>query len=140
MVLINGDVRPSLSSGGSEGTTVSVFLHIGHMKQFRAQLRLRGVLSVGFVYERLQEGSPVLLSSYARAGHLEQTVWAVVPADFHHDTPVTSDGVALFAEEEVVQRVEARCGRREARRRRVWRRLEARAVVKPSRPGAGFGF
>ena len=65
MVLINGDVRPSLSSGGSEGTTVSVFLHIGHMKQFRAQLRLRGVLSVGLVYRvaRKLTGSSQLVRS-----------------------------------------------------------------------------
>ena len=31
--------RPSPLSGGSDGTTVRVFLQLGHMKQFRAQLR-----------------------------------------------------------------------------------------------------
>ena len=101
MVLISGDVRPSPSSGGSEGTTVSVFLQMGHMKQLRAQLRLRDVLSVGFMC-RLRHDSPVLLSPYTRAGYFKQTIWAVVPADFHHDTAVAPDGVAFFAKEQGV--------------------------------------
>ena len=32
------DRRPSPDSGGSEGTTESVFRQFGHMKQFRAHL------------------------------------------------------------------------------------------------------
>jgi len=33
------DIRPSADSGGSDGTTIKVFLQDGHRKQFRAHLR-----------------------------------------------------------------------------------------------------
>ena len=33
------DIRPSEDSGGSDGTTIKVFLQDGHKKQFRAHLR-----------------------------------------------------------------------------------------------------
>ena len=32
------DIRPSADSGGSDGTTINVFLQEGHRKQFRAHL------------------------------------------------------------------------------------------------------
>ena len=36
------DTRPSADSGGSDGTTMSVFLQEGHKKQFRAHLLKAG--------------------------------------------------------------------------------------------------
>ena len=50
--------------------------------------------------------TPVLLRAYARAGHLEEAVRAVVSADFDHHAAVAADGVAFFAEEEIVQWME----------------------------------
>ncbi len=38
VLITKDDARPSSVSGGSDGTTVNVFLQFGHMKQFRAQL------------------------------------------------------------------------------------------------------
>ena len=50
--------------------------------------------------------TPVLLRAYARAGHLEEAVRAVVATDFDHHAAVAPDGVAFFAEEEIVQWME----------------------------------
>lgn len=40
MLIIIGADRASPLSGGSEGTTVSVFSQFGHIKQFRAHLSI----------------------------------------------------------------------------------------------------
>ena len=93
------------SSGGSEGTTVKVFLQFGHMKQFRAQLYFHRYQAIPTKHN--EQNSPVLLSAYTCTGYFEQAVWAVVSAYFYHDAAVASYCVAFFAEEEVVEGVEA---------------------------------
>ena len=59
--------------------------------------------------------APILLCAHARTRHLEQAVRAVVPADFDEHTTVAPYRIALLAEEQVVQRVEA-----VRRRRELW--------------------
>ena len=61
--------------------------------------------------------APVFLRAHARAGHFEQAVGAMVPADFDGDAAVAADRVAFFAEKELVEGVEAVRGRRG-----IWRR------------------
>ena len=100
-----GDILLSTSSGGSDGTTVSVFRQFGHKKQFRAHLRR--AMSVCLIIGGNSAGcSPILFRTYTRTRHLEQAVRTVVPADFHQHASITPYCVALFAEKQVVQRVE----------------------------------
>lgn len=94
----------SPSFGGSEGTTVNVFRQFGQRKQFRAHLPSLVSPHARRLHVR---SSPVLLRAYARAGHLEEAVRTVVSAHFDHHAAVAAHGIAFFAEEEVVQWVEA---------------------------------
>jgi len=94
------DTRPSADSGGSDGTTISVFLQDGHRKQFRAHLRK--TRSENQTNPQLQN-TPVFLSPNTRARHLKQTIWTIIPADFDGDTSVAPYRIAFFAEVEVVE-------------------------------------
>lgn len=94
-----GDILESTSSGGSDGTTVSVFRQLGHMKQFRAHLSR--ALST-FQDKTIGDDAPVLLCTDACTGNLEQAVRTIVAAHFHQYASIAPDRVALLAEEQVV--------------------------------------
>lgn len=90
-------IRPSADSGGSDGTTIKVFLQEGHRKQFRAHLckNKYHVLAAA-------DGSPVFLSSNACTRDLEQTIRTIIAANFNGDASIASYQIAFIAEVEVV--------------------------------------
>jgi hypothetical protein len=95
------DIRPSASSGGSDGTTIRVFLQDGHRKQFRAHLHPR---RSGEPYDPLATICylPVFLPSNACTRDFEQTIRTIIPADFDGDASVAPYRIAFFAEVEVM--------------------------------------
>jgi hypothetical protein len=113
-------IRPSADSGGSDGTTIKVFLQEGHRKQFRAHLRKSQ--SEVSSNRTSPDNLPVLLSPDARARDLKQTIRTVIPADLEGDTSVAPYRIALLAEVEVMNLVIRGRGRREIRRwrKRIW--------------------
>ena len=92
------DARPSVDSGGSDGTTISVFLQEGHKKQFRAHL-LKAGQGIG---QSTDQAIPVFFSPNTRTRNLEQTIRAIVPADLYGDTSVASYRIAFLAKVKVV--------------------------------------
>jgi hypothetical protein len=50
---------------------------------------------------------PIFLCAYTGAGYFKETVWAVIATNFDGNTTIAADGVAFFAEKELVERVEA---------------------------------
>ena len=96
MVATMGDILLSTFSGGSDGTTVSVFRQLGQRKQFRAHLALQ-VSNVQSSED--MTNSPILLCAHTCTRHLEQTIGAVVAANLHQNASVASYCVALLAEE-----------------------------------------
>ena len=92
------DIRPSADSGGSDGTTIKVFLQDGHKKQFRAHLHNGGQIAGQFA----DDDMPVLLSPDTRAWDFEQTIRTIIPADLDGDASVAPYRIAFLAEVEVV--------------------------------------
>ena len=110
------ETRPSADSGGSDGTTINVFLQDGQRKQLRAHLR-KTRSKIG----RLPSQSiPVFFSPNTRARNFEQTIRTIVPADFDGDASVAPYRIAFFAEVQVVEFMVRVRGRRQTRRR--WKR------------------
>jgi hypothetical protein len=48
---------------------------------------------------------PVFLCAYTRAGHFKEAIWAVIATDFNRNTAIAADGIAFFAEKELMERV-----------------------------------
>lgn len=92
------DIRPSADSGGSDGTTIRVFLQDGHRKQFRAHLDKAGQRIGGSTGYDM----PIFLSPNTRTRDFEQAIRTIVPADFDRDASVAPYRIAFLAEVEVV--------------------------------------
>ena len=58
--------------------------------------------------QKAVSSTSVPLGADAGAGDLEQTIWAIIAADFDGDTAIAPNGVAFFAEIKRVQWMERR--------------------------------
>jgi len=102
-----------------------VFRQSGHMKQFRAHLKLSWFYTINNAAKQL----PVLFCTYTRTGDFEKTIWTIVGTDFNRNTSITPHRVAFFTEEECMERVKAIRWWRKMRWWWYWRNRETRAVV-----------